>query len=138
LGIADNLKRYMEVKGWGPADLERATGVSHSSLSEVLTGKTKNPGYEFIQRVVRNSDADPDFLLTGEGNPIRAYPIDGTPLTRAEFRVGMATLVDQVDRRHKELQDFHQEVKTDLEKLAVLLKRAGLKSNPKSGQEADS
>lgn len=135
MGIADHLRRFLSEKGWKAADLERATGLKHSSLFEVLDGKTENPRYEFIQRIVRNTDIDPDFLLSGEGDPIRRGPIEASPATRKDLRHELGRLVEHIDQRHKELQGFHQEVKTDLEKLAVLLGHAGLRSKPKSGRD---
>lgn len=43
-----------ECKGWSLRDLERATGISNALISQIETGKVKDPGFT---TVVRLSDA---------------------------------------------------------------------------------
>lgn len=135
MGFGENLQRYLDEKAWKAADLARATGVKPNTLSDILSGETKEPRYEVIQKIVRNTDINPDFLITGLGDTKRNQPGEGAPITRRELQLELAHLTDQIDQRHKELQDYHQEVKTDLEKLAGLLAPEAGKSKPKSGRE---
>lgn len=42
-----------EVKGWTLRDLEKASGVSNPLISQIETGKVKDPGFGTIVRLTR-------------------------------------------------------------------------------------
>lgn len=41
-----------ECKGWTLRDLEKATGVSNALISQIETGKVKDPGFATVVRLV--------------------------------------------------------------------------------------
>jgi len=41
-----------ECKGWTLRDLERETGVSNALISQIETGKVKDPGFSTVVRLV--------------------------------------------------------------------------------------
>lgn len=41
-----------ECKGWTLRDLEKATGVSNALISQIETGKIKDPGFSTVVRIV--------------------------------------------------------------------------------------
>lgn len=41
-----------EVKGWTLRDLERASGVSNPLISQIETGKVRDPGFSTVVRLV--------------------------------------------------------------------------------------
>ena len=41
-----------ECKGWTLRDLERETGVSNALISQIETGKVKDPGFSTVVRIV--------------------------------------------------------------------------------------
>jgi len=40
-----------ECKGWTLRDLERATGISNALISQIETGKVKDPGFTTVVRL---------------------------------------------------------------------------------------
>src|ERR1700761_6503953 len=41
-----------ECKGWSLRDLERETGVSNALISQIETGKVKDPGFSTVVRLI--------------------------------------------------------------------------------------
>lgn len=71
---------YREAVGWKTKDLSIKTGIAANKLSQIETGKTKNPGVDVLAKIIQNTDVSPLWLLTGQG-PMRRGPtllsIDG-------------------------------------------------------------
>jgi transcriptional regulator with XRE-family HTH domain len=70
--FAERLQLYLNAKGWKTADLVRVTEIKPNTLSDIFSGKTKEPRLDMLERLVRNTDIDPVFLLSGEGDAIKA------------------------------------------------------------------
>lgn len=41
-----------EIKGWSLRDLEKASGVSNALISQIETGKVRDPGFTTVVRLV--------------------------------------------------------------------------------------
>lgn len=41
-----------EIKGWSQRDLEKASGVSNPLISQIETGKVRDPGFTTVIRLV--------------------------------------------------------------------------------------
>jgi transcriptional regulator with XRE-family HTH domain len=55
------LSQLLTAKGWKPADLARATGLSHVAILNYLKGRT--PKYEQAQKIAAAFGITPDYLL---------------------------------------------------------------------------
>ena len=69
--FGDHLQEYINHKGWKVVEFQRRTKVSQSTLSLILTGKTRNPGLDVFLKIVNNTDVNPNFLITGRGSKTR-------------------------------------------------------------------
>lgn len=63
--IGGRIKKYREGKGLKVAAFAGIIGISQGSLSDIENGKTK-PSAETLAKIVRNTDIDSMWLLTGE------------------------------------------------------------------------
>jgi transcriptional regulator with XRE-family HTH domain len=80
--IGVRIKSYREGKSLKVAGLAGIIGVSQGSLSDIENGKTK-PSADTLAKIVRHTDIDPRWLLTGEGNePAKAAESDLVRLLR--------------------------------------------------------
>jgi transcriptional regulator with XRE-family HTH domain len=60
--------RFIEqILGTTTAQLARYIDVEARYLHEIKSGKTKNPGALFLQKLIQNLNINPTWLLTGEG-----------------------------------------------------------------------
>ena len=55
-----------EVKGWTLRDLEKASGVSNPLISQIETGKVKDPGFSTVIRLVDALGITLDRAAQGE------------------------------------------------------------------------
>lgn len=68
-----------EVRGWTLRDLERVTGISNPLLSQIETGKVKNPGFGTVVKIARALNVSIDRLaLTVPIDP-RNHGLRGRP-----------------------------------------------------------
>jgi len=51
LSLADLIAIARELKGWSLRDLEAQAGVSNALLSQIETGKVKDPGFATVVRI---------------------------------------------------------------------------------------
>ncbi len=49
--LGDLISLARELKGWTLRDLEKASGVSNPLISQIETGKTKDPGFTTMIRL---------------------------------------------------------------------------------------
>ena len=78
--LKERLRRYLDVKGMKTAELARITGIVPNSLSDLMTGKKKGMNSDQVEIIIKTTDVNPLFLLTGEGPVIRsvnAQHLDG-------------------------------------------------------------
>nr|DAM27357.1 MAG TPA: helix-turn-helix domain protein [Caudoviricetes sp.] len=63
--IRDRIKKILDLKKWSVYKLAKESDVAQSTLSDILTGKNKNPNYETLNKI---ADALGVFVdrLTGE------------------------------------------------------------------------
>ena len=68
--LNERIKIYIETKGLKLNKLSDITGVPHGSLSDIKNGK-REPGAKILEKLIRNTDINAHWLLTGEGPMIR-------------------------------------------------------------------
>ena len=69
--IGDRIKRFRKSKGWTARELCRRIGISPSSMSEIENNKTR-PSVIMLEYMIRNTDVNVSWILTGEGDMIRS------------------------------------------------------------------
>ena len=71
--FSDWIETQLNDKGWKPADLARAAGVTDAALSRVLSG-SRNPGPDLCRAIARalNEPAEKVFRLAGLLPPLPA------------------------------------------------------------------
>ena len=56
------LSMARENKGWSLRDLERETGISNALLSQIETGRVKQPGFQNVVKIARALNVKLDTL----------------------------------------------------------------------------
>ncbi|NLT24665.1 MAG: helix-turn-helix domain-containing protein [Syntrophorhabdus sp.] len=82
--IGKRIEEYRLHKGYKVAELARIIGIAQGSLSEIKNEHSE-PRADTLEKIVRNTDVDAHWLLTGEGSMIRSTQTieeGDTPLTR--------------------------------------------------------
>ena len=83
LGIGKRLREYRNAVGIkNLTQLAKIIGISHGSLSDIENEKT-SPHSETLQKIVRNTDINPRWLLIGKGPMVSER--SGEPLKLADF-----------------------------------------------------
>lgn len=91
--VATRIEDLLRLKDMSIADLSRATGVSESSISNILSGKRKNPRSDTVEKIARGFPTSPDYLNGHTDNP---EPNDAPPLP--EFAAEVLDLMRKLDR----------------------------------------
>ena len=74
--LGRRLKIYLDAKEMKAADLARKTGISKATISEAINEISDLKGRK-IELIVRHTDLNPVWFVTGEGEMTRAdIPID--------------------------------------------------------------
>lgn len=68
MGLPENLSKLLELKGINSVDLAAKSGVPTSRISEIVTGKTKNPQLKTLQKIADALHVSVD-VLTGSNQP---------------------------------------------------------------------
>lgn len=63
--IGDRIREFRKEKGFKVAEFAALIGISQGSLSDIENNKTK-PSAETLSAIVRKTDVNPGWLLTGE------------------------------------------------------------------------
>ena len=111
--IGERIRTYRQSKGIKVADFAKLIGVSQGSLSDIENQKTK-PSAETISALVRHTDIDARWLMTGEGE-MRQLPImvaDKPEGWQVPIRL-------DADRRHAVLQNKLQRILDEGDKTKV-------------------
>jgi len=66
MGIGKRIRSYRKEKGLKVKELAQIIGISQGSLSDIENEKTK-PSADTLSSIVRNTDINPYWLLTGKG-----------------------------------------------------------------------
>lgn len=69
--IDKRLELYRIAKGLKAKDFAHIIGISPGSYSEIKNGKT-SPRADTLEKIIRNTEIDAHWLLTGEGPMIRS------------------------------------------------------------------
>ncbi len=64
--LGERLRQYRKQRGLTGSDLSKLIGISQGSLSDIETSKT-TPSSKTLENLIRNTDIDIVWLLTGEG-----------------------------------------------------------------------
>lgn len=64
--LGDLIGVARECKGWSLRDLERASGVSNALISQIETGKVRDPGFATVVRLVDALGVSLDRAATSE------------------------------------------------------------------------
>ena len=72
--IGQRLAAYLKYKNVKPVELVRKTGISAATISEAINGKRDLTGTK-IELIIRHTDIDPVWLLTGEGKMTRPMTV---------------------------------------------------------------
>lgn len=100
--IGRRIEEYRLYKGYKVAELARIIGISQGSLSEIKNEHSE-PRADTLEKIVRNTDLDAHWLLTGEGSMIRGVvetiENDDTSLTKLRSVKGstQALVSDLID-----------------------------------------
>jgi len=68
VNIIDIAEKYLTENGKNKADLAKILGVRSQYLSDIRSGKSKNPGSDFTLALINKMRFNPKWLETGEGN----------------------------------------------------------------------
>ena len=75
--IGERIRALRLARGLKQKDLARSIGISPPSLSELETGESKEPSGKVLAALCRVLKTNPDWLLTGAGDPGAAVRMDG-------------------------------------------------------------
>jgi phage repressor protein C with HTH and peptisase S24 domain len=70
MGVGKRIREFRKLKGLTVQEFAKLIGISQGSLSDIENEKTK-PSADTISSLVRNTDINPTWLLTGEGPMFR-------------------------------------------------------------------
>lgn len=61
--FASNLKAIMEMRGLDPAKLSRAAVMNPTAIYDILSGKSKNPRLDTVEKIANALDVPPSALF---------------------------------------------------------------------------
>ncbi len=79
VGIGSRIRETRKTLGMRQGTLAETIKVRQSSLSEIESGETKQPGADTLLAIANALEVNPHWLQTGKGSP--TAPIDATPDT---------------------------------------------------------
>jgi len=71
MGLAELISVARELKGWTLRDLDKASGVSHAMISQIETGKVRNPSFTTVVRLVDALGISLDRAATAEREKLK-------------------------------------------------------------------
>ena len=66
--IGDRIRYAMEKKGMSQAQLHRAMGIKSSSMSNLISGKSKRPSATNLMKIAEILEVSQPWLMTGVGS----------------------------------------------------------------------
>lgn len=75
--VAERIEDLLRIKGMSLTDLSRASHVDISTISNILSGKRKNPRSDTVEKIARGFPTSPDYL---NGHTKDWSPNDAPPL----------------------------------------------------------
>lgn len=67
--IGGRIKHMREKRGMTQPELAEAIGIKQPSMSDIESGKSKSPSAINLLKIAHALDANPWWLVTGEGDP---------------------------------------------------------------------
>lgn len=90
IGQADNLggrlRSFRRMEKLTGVQLSKIIGISQGSLSDIETNKT-TPSTKTLEGLIRNTDINIEWLITGEGAIKRKSQLDSKPVTKRKFDI---------------------------------------------------
>jgi transcriptional regulator with XRE-family HTH domain len=69
--IIDEIENYIVLMKGSKADIAKMLGVRPQYLSDIKSGKSKNPGSDFTLALINKLNLNPEWLETGKGDVFR-------------------------------------------------------------------
>ena len=91
---AETIRRWMDERGWGEGQLSRRSGVKQPTIHRIITGESKDPRRDNLERIARAFGREVEDLYSAKAKP--------GDLTRQDRAFGVAEQMrglsdDQVD-----------------------------------------
>lgn len=121
MAIGERIRNYRKTLDISGKDFAKVIGISAGSLSDIENEKT-NPSSDTLSSLVRNTEINPTWLLTGEG-PMYKEPVAVSPKIQKliEYEDQMPEEAEHaLDEAIRRLQDKKQV--SDLQKQVEKLK----------------
>jgi transcriptional regulator with XRE-family HTH domain len=61
--FAANIQSIMKMKGFDPASLGRAAGMNRTGIYDILSGKSKNPRLDTVEKIAAALEVSPSALF---------------------------------------------------------------------------
>ena len=120
--VTDELRAYFSEKGIKQVEVADKLGVKKSFISELLAGK-RTLGHETAVKLNKFYGFDLNWLLTGEGEMLRADSAAEEPATYAESAGEIAQLRAEVDELKKQLDDERRTLLEQNKRLTDIIDR---------------
>jgi transcriptional regulator with XRE-family HTH domain len=75
LSIGDRLRYLIEVRGYTQVALAQKIGLTQAAISNIVTDSTRKPSAPTLLKLAAALQANPDWILTGEGDPFQMNTI---------------------------------------------------------------
>ena len=79
--IGDRISREMSCKGWSEGELSRRSGVTQPTIHRIITGESKSPKRDNVERIAKALRVPAEWLWVGGVRPDLA----NEPLSNVEF-----------------------------------------------------
>lgn len=76
MSTGKRIRGLRKTLGLTQGQLAKAAGVAQASISELESGESQQPRGDTLVRVAKALQVDPDWLVSGAGNPSRAVKAD--------------------------------------------------------------
>lgn len=90
-----------ECKGWTLRELERASGVSNALISQIETGKVKDPGFFTVVRLLDALGVSLDRAASADRRKLDVLREAGVFRPPAKPREEAARAVNRIMRKHR-------------------------------------
>jgi transcriptional regulator with XRE-family HTH domain len=75
LSIGDRLRYLIEVRGYTQVALAQKIGLTQAAISNLVTDSSRKPSAPTLLKLAAALQANPDWILTGEGEPFQMNTI---------------------------------------------------------------
>jgi SOS-response transcriptional repressor LexA len=92
--IIDEIENYIVLMGGSKADIAKRLGVRPQYLSDIKSGKSKNPGSDFTLALINKLNLNPEWLETGKGDVFRPQLSSKDAVLLAKYGV----ILDEIEK----------------------------------------